>query len=398
MAIFTKDEIREIQKRAMDALIHEAPREFLFQGVDRDYIDSLPRYGNNDRDQIQSDLLRMNTAGWLGEDQFPLAYWLDNVSYRLSGRSNDQKFFRRMADLAAERRQAEIAPPPPPPLVLQPPPVAAQTSTREILPDTVQERILFKSDLLPVGFLRGAMATADAVCRIELRRIENGAPQTYGDGKPYLMAGTGWLIGRRHVMTNYHVVRGRIPGEAEPSSSDLAAQAADAKIAFNIDSETVLPSPIKVAGLVAHDAELDFAIIELAEDAPSPPLPLLDKPLALDEEHRFAVNIIQHPGGASKQLAIRNNLAVAIDGANLAYFTDTDKGSSGSPVCDDDWRVVALHKAATRTMGEFNYQGKATAWVNIGTPIVRIIDHLRKDVDGPLGALWKKIDPVLVKA
>ena len=88
------------------------------------------------------------------------------------------------------------------------------------------------------------------------------------------------------------------------------------------------------------------------------------------------LNIIQHPGGAPKQIGMRNNLAASINENNLAYFTDTEGGSSGAPVCNDKWQVVALHKAATRTFGENEFQGKKTRWVNVGTRIDRIISDL----------------------
>jgi hypothetical protein len=55
----------------------------------------------------------------------------------------------------------------------------------------------------------------------------------------------------------------------------------------------------------------------------------------------MAVNIVQHPRGEHKQVAFRNNLVSAADATIVRYFTDTDHGSSGSPVCDDHWRVVA---------------------------------------------------------
>jgi endonuclease G len=58
---------------------------------------------------------------------------------------------------------------------------------------------------------------------------------------------------------------------------------------------------------------------------------------------------------------------------NLAYFTDTEAGSSGSPACNDRWQVLALHKASTMTLGRYQYQGKDTAWVNIGTTIEKVV-------------------------
>jgi V8-like Glu-specific endopeptidase len=55
------------------------------------------------------------------------------------------------------------------------------------------------------------------------------------------------------------------------------------------------------------------------------------------------VNIIQHPSGGPKQIAIYHNIVAYTDEKRVQYLTDTLPGSSGSPVFDDQWRIVALH-------------------------------------------------------
>jgi endonuclease G, mitochondrial len=119
---------------------------------------------------------------------------------------------------------------------------------------------------------------------------------------------------------------------------------------------------------------------------------LWGKSINLVSSSRLPVNIIQHPGGQPKQMAIRNNLAAVLQGDDLAYFTDTKAGSSGSPVCNDQWQVLALHKASTMSMGKFNYQGKDTAWVNFGTTMERIVEDLRTTH----AELWTQIGALLV--
>ena len=49
------------------------------------------------------------------------------------------------------------------------------------------------------------------------------------------------------------------------------------------------------------------------------------------------VNIIQHPQGLPKMIAIRNNLLDYRTPRTLLYETDTDHGSSGAPVLSDSW-------------------------------------------------------------
>ena len=57
------------------------------------------------------------------------------------------------------------------------------------------------------------------------------------------------------------------------------------------------------------------------------------------------MSIIQHPQGGPKQIAVTANQVVNIFDHRLQYTTDTLPGSSGSPVFNDDWKVVAIHRA-----------------------------------------------------
>ncbi len=104
-------------------------------------------------------------------------------------------------------------------------------------------------------------------------------------------------------------------------------------------------------------------------------LPLHRVPTDITAATYLALNIIQHPQGKAKRFALRNNLAVHSDGDFLRYYTDTDYGSSGSPVLDDTWKVRALHRGAILENAKF--QGRDTAYVNVGSQICRILDHLR---------------------
>ncbi len=73
---------------------------------------------------------------------------------------------------------------------------------------------------------------------------------------------------------------------------------------------------------------------------------------------------------------MRNNLVSGGDAETSRYFTDTDFGSSGAPVCDDTWTVIALHRGAKYTKG-VKFQGKETAYVNFGTQLSALLDDLQ---------------------
>jgi len=69
--------------------------------------------------------------------------------------------------------------------------------------------------------------------------------------------------------------------------------------------------------------------------------PLFDS----DDKHILGefVNIIQHPNSDYKQIVLRENQIVTRLDTVLHYETDTMEGSSGAPVFNDQWEVVALH-------------------------------------------------------
>src|SRR5262249_48791427 len=95
--------------------------------------------------------------------------------------------------------------------------------------------------------------------------------------------------------------------------------------------------------------ELDFAVTAVApvaseDNAPLDQYGLL--PLSADPGKGIIgeyLTIIQHPGGERKQICVRENKLLKYADNTLWYQTDTVAGSSGSPVFNQLWQVVALH-------------------------------------------------------
>lgn len=106
-------------------------------------------------------------------------------------------------------------------------------------------------------------------------------------------------------------------------------------------------------------------------------IPLKDNILTVDER----LNIIQHPATRAKEVAMNENILTHINANTIHYTTDTEGGSSGSPVFDNTWDIIALHHAA----GDVAPGGHPVLgpWVdNEGMRIDRIIDDLQANLRG----------------
>jgi V8-like Glu-specific endopeptidase len=173
-------------------------------------------------------------------------------------------------------------------------------------------------------------------------------------------------------MTNHHVVNARIDGQADAALADLELQASNTRVQFDYDANTKTGTSMRVIRLEAYDGKLDYAVLRLKSSVARMPLVVNQDRIEVQKDSYIAVNIIQHPNGGPKRVALRNNLVYDSDFPRLRYFTDTEQGSSGSPVFNDGWQVVALHRAST-----FVDQGQVTGWVNEGTQMAAILDDLK---------------------
>lgn len=205
-----------------------------------------------------------------------------------------------------------------------------------------------KAYWLSRAFLKDGSRATSSVGRVEHR------------GYKY---GTAFLVAPDLVLTNEHVAN-KLP--------DLTKAGVRFDVDLGVDAqwysftERVTGSPV---------ADLDFALLRLNRRVKSAPLRLSNEP-AYSDQH---ANILQFPGKAGDndtdglmKVAIRYNAVVHVEDERFYYVTDTEKGSSGSPVFDDDWRVIGLHRA-----GMVDSNNRPVKNANEGVPILAIEPYIR---------------------
>ena len=197
-------------------------------------------------------------------------------------------------------------------------------------------------DFLPVRYLTDGANRSLAVCRISTRTSR----------------GTGFLIAPGTIMTNNHVLRSS--AEAEGSVAEF----------FFEDGKSPLAVHLLPKQLFLTDPALDFSVVacETSSLTEIPHIPLTRNPDSITRNERAA--IIQHPAGRAKEVALHNSEVVRIKDKVIHYRTDTEPGSSGSPVFNDAWELVALHHA-----GWLEPDGRA---LNEGIRIPTIVARLEQ--------------------
>lgn len=203
---------------------------------------------------------------------------------------------------------------------------------------TEPEAMLFRDDLtLPVGQLPALITTlerlvtlAPAVCKLTVDI--SGTPQF----------GTGFRIGERTLLTNWHVLHSNQGGSP--------ATAVSAEFGYDDDGA----GGLRPASVVTCDPDTvvsrqanDWAVIQ-ARDALHDEWRAIDLASAAVPTTASSAFIVQHPGGQRKRVGIVRNRVSSVNDRVVHYLTDTDVGSSGSPVFDGDGLLIALHHAGGR--------------------------------------------------
>jgi endonuclease G len=222
-------------------------------------------------------------------------------------------------------------------------------------------------DFVSVAFLARGVKAAQAVGRVAFR-----------DGQAQ---GSGVMVSDRLFLTNNHVI----------GSSDAADQFC-VEFDYELDPADRPMGPTRFTFapsdffLTDGTDDLDYTLIAVGPRISGPkelssfgwcPLSGAKDKHALGE----VANIVQHPDGRYKEVVLRENRLVSRLSRVLHYVADTEPGSSGSPVFNNEWRIIALHHWGGPWRQRADDQGRPVPLeVNEGIRVSAIISELRERI------------------
>jgi len=200
----------------------------------------------------------------------------------------------------------------------------------KISADTL-EVLTYKNDsLLPISFLEKGIVRSRSVGKVEIKKDSSNK---VGTGFLFKIKGQFDLF----FMTNSHVIN-------DKSDIDFTRIIFDYEEDVHGNSKASKSFKIDIKGpwYTSPVAELDVTIFKLihSEEIDQYGYIQLDK---VNVQRNDFVNIIQHPAGQFKKIALYHNIVTNTTDRTVQYLTDTMPGSSGSPVFNSQWEVVALH-------------------------------------------------------
>jgi V8-like Glu-specific endopeptidase len=239
-----------------------------------------------------------------------------------------------------------------------------------------------EDNFLDIHLLSKATYSAQAVARVEF------------EGEP---RGTAFLVGPDLVLTAQHTLEGpdAVKGAVIRFGYVLdAAGVVQEGRAFKLRPDFYYASPwnelgyalVRLEGEPLKDVsrDEDLSIMEMVRRGVHRGYLELAPQLIAEYER---VNIIQHPlGGPMKVVMTQNRVIGDMSESRVRYVANTMPGSSGAPVFNQRWDVVALHYAGRRHSleswpGAEMFKG-STVKVNEGIPVRAILEDMRaKGID-----------------
>ncbi|MDZ8035995.1 trypsin-like peptidase domain-containing protein [Nostoc sp. DedSLP04] len=218
---------------------------------------------------------------------------------------------------------------------------ALATSPVGEAPESAQralERQIGGNDTQPCWFLTRGTELRRTVGRIHIR-----------DASRRVGWGTGFLVAPNLMVTNQHVL-------------DSLETARFSRVEFDyeetFEGEVLLSAIFDLAPeifFVSHPARggMDYALVAVTDRAradsrrPDANLAEFGYNVLVREEGKLAkgemIHSIHHPEGQPRQVSLRENRLTALQDMWLHYETDTQQGSSGAPLYNNQWEIVGIH-------------------------------------------------------
>lgn len=203
--------------------------------------------------------------------------------------------------------------------------------------------------------------------------------------------GTGFLVDLKALLpqrdselvfvTNAHVISPRESGAARPEHAEITFELADATRepgCYTVAEILFYSPPGRVGELLPTPDRLDICIVRLSP-APSGFAGLAITAAMPSRGPRTRAYVIGHPRARSMQVSLHDSALLDYDELPrlIHYRTPTEPGSSGSPVFDEEWQVIAVHRAgrvdAPRLHGNGSYEA------NEGVTLAALCAGLARD-------------------
>lgn len=179
--------------------------------------------------------------------------------------------------------------------------------------------------------------------------------------------GTAFRVGREHLLTNWHVLH---------SESGTRALQCSAEFLYEDTEDGTLVAPIALAcdvTSVQGDRADDWALIKCVGMRDEWPIIAIEG--ARGPEVGEMAFVIQHPLGERKRVGFVRNTIVNFDARTVHYLTDTQAGSSGSPVFDQRGQLIAIHHAGGQPQ---DIAGRQPLQPNEGMRVKLVLEGLER--------------------